>query len=240
MSKLFIIYKTTNLLNGKYYIGKHTTDVLEDGYLGSGVYLARAINKYGKDNFTRDILFIYDNEIEMTLKEKELVTEELINSGQVYNIALGGQGGNLGPIVNQKISVNTSKALTGKNKTEQHKKALSQSKLSKNIKQSDDTKNKISLAVKHAWNTMSDEERRHKCGFPGQFNPFYGKTHSEDSISKMRATIGDSRKGEKNPRAKPITVNGVTYSTRKECMTALGMNKPQFYKFLGENDGNTR
>jgi hypothetical protein len=44
----YFIYKTTNLLNGKYYIGMHVTNQIDDGYLGSGKYLNNAIKKYGK------------------------------------------------------------------------------------------------------------------------------------------------------------------------------------------------
>ena len=50
----------------------------------------------------------------------------------------------------------------------------------------------------------------------------------------MRETIGDSRKGSKNANAKPVTVNGVTYQTRKECLEILGITKRQLYKILGE------
>ena len=55
-----ILYKTTNLVNGKIYIGVHSTDNLDDGYLGSGVALLAAIKEYGKKSFKRDILkFFY-------------------------------------------------------------------------------------------------------------------------------------------------------------------------------------
>jgi hypothetical protein len=61
----YIVYKITNLINEKYYIGCHQTDNLDDGYFGSGVYLKRAINKYGVDNFHKEILFFCQNEEEM-------------------------------------------------------------------------------------------------------------------------------------------------------------------------------
>jgi len=56
METFFILYKTTNLLNGKTYVGIHKTNDLEDGYLGSGIALLVAIRKYGKFNFKREIL----------------------------------------------------------------------------------------------------------------------------------------------------------------------------------------
>ena len=85
----YIIYKTTNLLNGKYYIGKHQTKDLDDGYMGSGKYLKRAINQYGLDNFHKEILHVFDNESDMNNKEKELV----FLSEMSYNLCLGGKGG---------------------------------------------------------------------------------------------------------------------------------------------------
>jgi hypothetical protein len=90
---LYTIYKTTNIQNGKFYIGKHQTKNLDDGYMGSGNLLKRAIAKYGKDSFVKEVLFIFDNEEDMNAKEKELVTEEFVKSDDNYNICEGGQGG---------------------------------------------------------------------------------------------------------------------------------------------------
>lgn len=89
----YTIYKTINKLNGKYYIGKHQTENLNDFYIGSGKVIKEAIKKYGKKNFIKEILFVFDNEHDMNLKEKELVTEELISKSNCYNSALGGEGG---------------------------------------------------------------------------------------------------------------------------------------------------
>lgn len=58
----YTIYKTTNLLNGMFYIGKHQTEDPNDSYLGSGVYLKRAIAKYGKCNFKKEVLYVFDSE----------------------------------------------------------------------------------------------------------------------------------------------------------------------------------
>jgi hypothetical protein len=71
----FIIYKTTNIINGKYYIGKHKTNDLNDGYLGSGKLLKRAIKKYGTENFHREILHHCKSDEEMNLLEKILVVD---------------------------------------------------------------------------------------------------------------------------------------------------------------------
>ena len=89
----YYIYKTTNTLNGKIYIGKHQTENLDDGYLGSGNLLLLAIKKYGKQNFTKQILGLFDNESMMNVTEKQIVNAAFIARKDVYNICEGGQGG---------------------------------------------------------------------------------------------------------------------------------------------------
>ena len=89
----YTIYKTTNNINGKYYIGKHKTRDLDDNYLGSGKILNYAIKKHGINNFTREYLFIFDNEEDMNNKELELVNESFIKEDTNYNLKIGGEGG---------------------------------------------------------------------------------------------------------------------------------------------------
>jgi hypothetical protein len=86
----YTIYKTTNLINNKIYIGQHITDNLDDGYLGSGTNLHKAIKKYGKENFKKEILHIFDNFDDMDNKEKELVTKEFVLREDTYNLIQGG------------------------------------------------------------------------------------------------------------------------------------------------------
>ena len=90
---LYTIYKITNLLDGKIYIGKHQTKDLNDGYMGSGKILRRSIAKHGIENFKKEILFQFDNEADMNAKEAELVTEEFCLREDTYNLCPGGQGG---------------------------------------------------------------------------------------------------------------------------------------------------
>lgn len=89
----YTIYKITNLLDGKIYIGKHQTNDLNDGYMGSGKHILRAIKKYGIENFKKEIIFHASNEIEMNAKEAELVTEEFCLREDTYNLCVGGNGG---------------------------------------------------------------------------------------------------------------------------------------------------
>lgn len=93
MKKHYLIYQTTNNVNGKIYIGKHETFNIDDNYFGSGKHLLNAINKYGLKNFTKTILIELQNAEEMNLLEKLVVTPEFCARKDVYNINVGGDGG---------------------------------------------------------------------------------------------------------------------------------------------------
>ena len=91
--KFHFIYKTTNVINEKFYIGMHSTNDLNDGYLGSGKYLWNSIKKYGKDNFKIEILeFLSDTE-KLKVRERELVNEDMLKDDLCMNLTMGGVGG---------------------------------------------------------------------------------------------------------------------------------------------------
>jgi len=92
-NKYHLIYKTTNLVNNKIYIGAHSTNDINDGYIGSGKMLHFAIKKYGIENFKREVLYMFNSPEEMFEKEKEIVTEDFVSREDVYNIVTGGFGG---------------------------------------------------------------------------------------------------------------------------------------------------
>lgn len=105
----YIVYKTTNKINNKIYIGVHRTDVdIDDGYIGCGLYNSpysvkqfkhykfhHAVQKYGVNNFIRETLFEYDDtekgKLEAYKKEGELVNRDFLKRPDVYNMVLGGK-----------------------------------------------------------------------------------------------------------------------------------------------------
>ncbi|MFW5895279.1 MAG: GIY-YIG nuclease family protein [archaeon] len=89
----YILYKTMNLVNGKIYIGAHSTNNLDDGYLGSGIYLKEDIKKYGKQSFKREILKLCDSKEDLMNSESLVVNEEFVKRRDTYNYRLDNNGG---------------------------------------------------------------------------------------------------------------------------------------------------
>lgn len=92
MDTKYTVYKTTNLINGRTYIGMHKTKNPNDSYLGSGFQLRQAIQKYGKANFKKEVLAVFDTDKEARDLERELVNGEWISNPENYNLAPGGGG----------------------------------------------------------------------------------------------------------------------------------------------------
>lgn len=104
----YIVYKTTNLINNKIYIGVHKTEDsnIFDGYIGCGIYINRpssyqdpttplqyAVVKYGSENFNREIIKVFKTPEEAYHLEEILVDQDFINRQDTYNAKLGGVGG---------------------------------------------------------------------------------------------------------------------------------------------------
>lgn len=147
---IYTIYKVTNNINGKIYLGKHQTKNPNDGYYGSGKGIKNAICEYGKENFTKEVLFIFDNEQDMNDKERELIDEKFVSRKDTYNMGVGGEGG---------------AHFKGKTHTEETRKIIKQKRaLQKSRKLSDEHRRKISEAMRGNSNTkgktLSEEHKR--------------------------------------------------------------------------------
>ena len=144
------IYITTNLINGKRYLGQKIFDEKWKGYLGSGVVLRAAIKKYGKENFSRNIINICYSADELNSIEYELsVFFDVVESDDWYNVVYGGGSTpglrhtdetkqklreyNLGKErpqeVKEKIGQSMSRVLRGRAFSNEHKQHISEARL---------------------------------------------------------------------------------------------------------------
>ena len=87
---MIYVYRITNLINKKYYIGIHQNCQFDDDYMGSGRLIIRAIKKYGKENFIKEKLFEFETRQEAEKKEIELID---LSDPLIYNKHPGGKGG---------------------------------------------------------------------------------------------------------------------------------------------------
>ena len=87
------VYQVDNLVNGKIYVGCHSTANLDDGYLGSGKNLQRAYKRHGVENFSKKILSMHSSAEEMFAEEARIVTDEFVKRSDTYNLKTGGFGG---------------------------------------------------------------------------------------------------------------------------------------------------
>lgn len=125
-----LVYKTTNIINGKIYIGVHCTDDLEDGYIGSGIYnqedtiyntvFHRAVRKHGYKNFKRDILYEFGSAELAYWWESYLVDEDFIKRVDTYNMQTGGRGGSSGRILSDETLKKLSKRFLGRKQSKEH------------------------------------------------------------------------------------------------------------------------
>jgi group I intron endonuclease len=159
------IYKTTNLINGKIYIGQKKGNFVSY-YFGSGKILKNSMKKRGKDNFKIEILAYAKSKKELDKLEIKFISEyrKQLGKDRLYNISKGGD-----EIVGNTGRTRFKKGMTPWNKGIKTG-IIPRSAFKKGSKLSSKTKERISLATS------------------GKNNPFYGKTHSFEALEKMRKT----------------------------------------------------
>lgn len=194
-----IIYKTTNLINGKFYVGQDSNNNPE--YLGSGLNLQRAIKKYGRKNFIKETLEICSTQAELNEKEKYWIKETKAQE-LGYNIADGGNGGNtyteetrqriseqfkgryISPETIEKRRQTRAKNPEKYKLSEERKKAIGDFHRGKKI--SEEQKQKNSERMKNFTN-YSSEFLKMQSGEnkKGEKHPMWGKKHTEEAKKKQ-------------------------------------------------------
>lgn len=173
-----IVYKTTNTINEKFYIGKDVNN--KDSYLGSGLLLKKAIKKYGKESFKKEVLEFCNNIDELNKKEKYWILKtDAIKLG--YNIAEGGTGGDT--FTNNPNKKEISEKYFGRKHTQETK-----DKISKN--------NARLSGINHPnYNKKQTEitKQKRKDKFLKDGFPMEGKLHSEET----KKLISNKKKGSK-------------------------------------------
>lgn len=179
------VYKITNLINDKYYIGKHSTDDIDDNYFGSGKLLLRAFKKYGKENFKKEIISFCTNEVSAFALEGELVTMCEVNDPMCYNMILGGVG-----------ILGIENGFTGKQHSEETKRRMSELK-----------KKLVGEAAPRYGVKLSDETRRKiRERAIGRKSFWKGKSIPDSTKIKVSDGLKDFFKNNSAPRNKEINM----------------------------------
>ena len=176
----YTIYKVTNKMNSKIYIGSHKTRNLNDGYMGSGKYVTRAIEKHGIDNFVKEILFVFDTPELMYAKEAELVDKEFLTEANTYNLKVGGFGG--WDYVNATMTPEERSIISRLGGLTRHISA-------------DDMKDRISKGIQKSENRLNGNKKAKEL-YPN--SAFYGKKHSKETRRKIGRLSKGRNIGDKN------------------------------------------
>lgn len=201
-AQTWILYQTTNLVNGKIYVGVHKVANTKQSriYLGSGGAIKKAIEKYGRESFVRTTLAEFSCAEEVYAAEAELVTIEFVKRLDTYNMRTGGMGG-VGYIRSEETRAKISAANKGKVVSEETRKKIGNvsrgNKYSVGRVLSDETKAKISAKAK---GRVVSEETRIKISAGGK-----GRVFSKETKAKLTGT--------ENHKSLAIVINGKYYES---------------------------
>lgn len=210
-----IIYKTVNAINGKFYIGQDSKNNPE--YLGSGTLLKRAIEKYGKENFIKEIVEVCSTKTELNEREKYWIKETKAQEIG-YNIAEGGQGGNTyDEETRQRISQEFKGREVDPKTIEKAKKTREKRKQENPDVYKMSEKQKQILSKTHKGKVHPKEWRERQSNFMKDFTNYSPKF--------LEMQNGENKKGEKNPN----WGRKATEETRRKQSEALKKNPSRYW-----------
>lgn len=220
------IYITTNLINGRMYIGKHKSEKYDSSYYGSGKILLYAIKKYGIENFSNSILDTAECLEELNEKEKYyigLYREKY--KDKLYNIANGGDGGNtfenksqdekddfiekMTTINQQRCASDKFKQLTSLRMRKKYSDPLEREKQSKKITEawsSERLRNKQSIRLKEYYKTHKKDCRHNNIPCIFELNGVIKEFDKEKELKKYLKE--EYNYAPSNPRIKQLLING--------------------------------
>ena len=206
------IYKTTCAITNKFYIGMHSTNNLEDGYVGSGKRLLHSINKYGKENHVCEILEFLPDRKSLAEREKEIVNQEMLNEELCINIVTGGEGGyNLKAVESNRLKKGkTYEEIFKTPEMVKHRRQLAKDNYSKSIE---------------SYNFKNIDKNKHSeiCKKGATAQQDSGYIHNEETISKIK----DSNKNRDwSDRKSEDYRNNISIRT-KEAMSKIDMEEMQ-------------
>jgi len=171
MQTYYTVYKITNNINGKFYIGTHKTKDINDDYYGSGKYLRYAIEKHGIENFTKEILHIFDNAEDMFAKEAEIVNEDFLAEENTYNLKIGGFGGwdyiNENLSTERRVEISRLGGLTRHKSRSDISKAISNGQKQSNFKRyvfTNEDREKATSKLKEKFSDIGKKNSKHQSG----------------------------------------------------------------------------
>lgn len=231
-----LVYKIVNTVNGKIYIGKHSTKNPYDEYFGSGIAINSAIEKYGIENFSKEILFCFTDEKEAFLKESEIVDENFVKRSDTYNMKCGGDGfgsGKNNPMYNVHRY--------GKDNPFFNKKHSEETRLRMTLNHADFSGEKNPMYGKHLPQEAKDKiSKANKGKFVGEKSPMYGKHPSKEARELMRKNHANVS-GNNNPNAKSVLKldkhgNIITkYETIKDCRNQEHISRRKLNNLIKEH-----
>lgn len=226
--KIYYIYRITNFINGKIYIGKHIQNNYKiDKYLGSGNLIKAAVKKYGNVNFKKEILSYHSNEADLSKAESLAITESMVLDPMYYNLKPGGTGfshGNYNPNKNCTYIINEKNEIIKIHVDEYdpsvHKHAImndNNGMYNKVIVKNDNgdklivDKNNIPDGYKFhlsAYKRSDEYKQKMSIACSGEKNGMYGKKQSD----KMKEMV-----------RKKVYIEGTIYNSRKEAAELLNI-----------------